>query len=102
MCPVRLLLVHACTRANDRATIDRRLARTLAAERSAVAGLDATLLDLEASFCDASRCHTDRGGVLLYRDREHLSVAGAERLEPIFARLIARTTHPRAQGTPVS
>jgi hypothetical protein len=40
--------------------------------------------------------------VLLYRDREHLSVAGAERLEPIFARLIARTTHPRAQGTPVS
>ena len=56
----------------------------------------ARLWDPAAHFCDASFCVASRAGVTLFRDREHLSRAGAESasaaLAPQLDWLIRRTT----------
>lgn len=93
---IRFMIEHSCAEADKRSTVTRRMARTLAAEREAIRGLDATLLDFEPWFCSGGFCRSSKNGALLYRDHQHLSVAGARKLEPFFARAIDRMARPVA------
>jgi hypothetical protein len=38
--------------------------------------------DLAAQFCDDKRCTAMQNGELLYRDEDHLSLAGAQHIAP--------------------
>src|SRR5205823_6222370 len=82
-CAVVLVEHGGCSGSVPRGEVDRELAPARSVQRAALAGLaGATILDFEDAFCSASRCTTSRNGVNLYRDRSHLSVAGALTFEP--------------------
>ena len=100
-CASVLVLVDDCGgKTLPRRKVDSELARTLAAERAAVAGVpDTRLLDLEGQFCSRTSCVTERHGVRLYFDELHLSQAGSKLLEPQFAAAIAQAVHARLQGS---
>jgi len=85
---VLAFLDSGCAAAVSRARVDRELARTLVAEKRAIAGLDAHILDLEPELCTARECPSTVRGVPMYRDQYHLSVVGAISLEPVFFRTI--------------
>jgi hypothetical protein len=52
-------------------------------------------IDFIRSFCDARSCSSTRGGTVLYRDIQHLTVGGALLLTSQFSRLIATDARPR-------
>jgi hypothetical protein len=45
---------------------------------------------LDSPFCNSSRCSNFRGSDLLYLDDDHLNIAGAKLVEPIFAEVFAK------------
>jgi hypothetical protein len=49
------------------------------------------LVDLTPFFCDSARCYPVVGGVLVYRDVNHLTTLFAETLEPYLERELSRT-----------
>lgn len=42
------------------------------------------ILDTTSYFCDSNKCYSDKNGVPLYFDDDHLSVYGANQLIPLF------------------
>ncbi|HET7130114.1 MAG TPA: acyltransferase family protein [Gaiellaceae bacterium] len=88
-CASILLLSENCSGSVAREVVDSELARTLAAERSALRDLPSTwLLDLEDRICSRSTCYAKRNGVLMYRNENHLSVPGSLTLTSSFAAAI--------------
>jgi SGNH domain (fused to AT3 domains) len=53
------------------------------------------ILDLENDLCGPTRCSSVRDGTVLYRDSDHLTVAGALTLTSVFYRAIV--LHARAR-----
>ena len=45
---------------------------------------EAMVVDPMSVICDASKCHVMQGGTVLYRDGDHLSAKGAEKLAVLF------------------
>jgi hypothetical protein len=61
----------------------------LRSENAALAEVpSAGLIDLTSSFCTATMCAPESGGILEYRDREHLTARFAASLAPILGRKI--------------
>jgi peptidoglycan/LPS O-acetylase OafA/YrhL len=88
-CASILRVIGGCSGAVTRDLVDGELARTLAAERSALWEMpSAGLLDLEGRICSRTACHATRNGVVMYRDENHLSVAGSLTLTSTFADVI--------------
>jgi len=52
-------------------------------------------LSVENNLCSAHVCSSERGGVVMYRDSNHLSILGAMTLEPQFLRAIIAHARPR-------
>ena len=89
-CAVLRILVSACTRSLSRSRVDQELALATVAERKAVRGPGAEILSLVGDLCTADRCSTTKGSLYLYRDDDHLSVAGALSLTGRFQQAIHR------------
>jgi peptidoglycan/LPS O-acetylase OafA/YrhL len=88
-CAVLLVLANACRGTVAQAEVDAQLRPGLVAQSGAIAAVSRSyVLDLEGIFCSQSRCSSTRGGVLLYRDDNHLSVAGSLVLTDRFYRAI--------------
>jgi hypothetical protein len=85
------LLDRGCRGAVARSRVDSELRPTLSAERSAVKGLHARVLDLEPELCTAATCSSTQRGIPMYLDQYHLSVVGSIRLAPAFYRAIRAT-----------
>lgn len=60
-----------------------------------LAGDRGRLIDLTSAFCDPTRCFTVVGGVLVYRDRSHLTQTFSASLGPLLTRAY------QALGVPV-
>jgi peptidoglycan/LPS O-acetylase OafA/YrhL len=74
-----------CGRSTDRAGADADRAAALAAEGRAIAGArDVDGVDLSDLVCRDGTCATDRDGVWLYHDGDHLSIDGADTLRDVF------------------
>ncbi len=96
-CAVLRVLRGSCSGTVDRVDADRSLARSVALEDSVAATFATSrTIDLRNVICSETRCSSTRDGVVQYRDDEHLSVAGAMRLRPLFRRVIERHARERA------
>ncbi|HXK25729.1 MAG TPA: acyltransferase family protein [Myxococcota bacterium] len=49
---------------------------------------DAAIIDPTPAICDQTRCSIERDGVILYRDEDHLSRAGAESISDLYRPLL--------------
>jgi hypothetical protein len=86
-CAVVLLLAGSCRGTLSRAEVDAELHSARAVERIAALGLPlVSTLDFENELCGATDCSSRRpgGGTIMYRNQDHLSVAGAMTLERTF------------------
>jgi len=96
-CAVVRVLLRACRPTVERARLAARLRRSLVAEDGAIAATRDTFpLDVEPALCGSSSCAFVSGRTMLYRDPEHLSVAGAERLDGVFYAAFRRVLRVRA------
>jgi len=96
-CAVIRILVHHCRSSIERSVADARLRRSIDVERTTAAATPATsVIDFEAELCPNGRCESTRGGVVWYRDSEHLSVEGSLQLTDAFFRAIV--AHARQPG----
>ena len=93
-----------------RARTERQQAKYRAAIARAVHAVndpDLHVVDPMDALCDATKCHAMIGGVLMYRDDDHLSVAGSrfvwEKIRPRDLRFVARperaSIHVRHSGS---
>ncbi len=74
-----------------------------AAEREAARGLSSvTLADLNGHFCDETTCPPMRGGQVLYRDANHITVAYAESLAPVLSSVIGASLEARRRASPAA
>jgi len=71
---------QACT--YPRAQDEERTAARVQFERAATQARGAAFIDLSAAICSSERCPTQRDGVLMFKDRTHLSEAFAASLAP--------------------
>jgi hypothetical protein len=93
-CAVVRILMSACTGRVDRMQAARELQVGRRVHRLAVAGIaGAAVADFEDDLCGPRICSSERNGRNLYRDRAHLSVAGALTLTDRFRTLVR--THAR-------
>jgi peptidoglycan/LPS O-acetylase OafA/YrhL len=84
-CAVVRLLTDSCAESLPRRTVDKRRRRALTAENAALAGLRlATALDFEQLLCRPTSCSSVRGEKVMYRDAQHLTIAGALTLTSAF------------------
>lgn len=88
-CAVLTILVKSCSGGIPRLAADeeRRLA-VGAEDRAVTAAVDASAIDFDDELCSAVRCSGARGGVWMYRDVNHLSIAGSLRLTDRFSRIL--------------
>jgi SGNH domain (fused to AT3 domains) len=90
-CAVLRVLTNSCDGSIVRSVVDRRRKSSIQLDNSAVAAAPSSwTIDFEDDLCDATRCSSTRRGVIVYSDRNHLSVAGALTLTEPFGRAIAR------------
>jgi peptidoglycan/LPS O-acetylase OafA/YrhL len=95
-CAVVRVLARSCESSLPRTEVDKHQRRALHAEEVAVAGsANGSRLDLTNEFCDASRCSTMRGPLMMYRNTNHLSVDGALTLTRRFYAAIVAHARPR-------
>lgn len=97
LCPlIRMRLdPAACGRSKPRTVVAAEQVPARWAELQAVAGEElSAVLDLNGQFCDAQRCATNVNGEWLYRDGNHISVAGALALSDEFSAAIRRYAPP--------
>jgi len=89
-CAAGRILANACATSASRSAVDRYLAQAIEANSAAVAAVDHTVttIDFRNALCSDGRCPSQRGDVVLYRDRYHLSVAGSLLLTGAFYRTI--------------
>ena len=92
----RLLPKPRSTAACPRARAERQQAKYRAAIARAVHAVndpDLHVVDPMDALCDATKCHAMIGDVLMYRDDDHLSVAGSrfvwEKIRPRDLRFVA-------------
>jgi peptidoglycan/LPS O-acetylase OafA/YrhL len=79
----------ACGRSMTRGTAEEESEDLDRSEDAAVAGIpQAETVGFLAQVCTPTQCATDRGGVWLYTDGDHLSAKGALRLTPRFTRVL--------------
>jgi hypothetical protein len=101
-CIALSILTSGCSTTVSRVATDRRLLRARRAESVALGGETlSSSLEFENDLCTAQRCSTGRSGVILYRDGNHLSIAGALTLTNRFYRAIrahARSTSARTES----
>ncbi|MFS4505034.1 acyltransferase family protein [Clavibacter sp. Sh2141] len=91
-CSVIALATSTCVLSVPRAEIEAVQAPSRATLAQVAESTGATVLDLRASFCDASSCAIDRDGALLYQDAMHLSVEGSRTFTSRFAEALAPST----------
>ena len=97
-CAVIRVISGGCGASLSRSSIDRQLQPARAAEIAAARGLPlVTALDFENDLCGPKRCSTQRGTRIMYRNENHLSVAGALTFTRTFYREI--TAHARPLAT---
>jgi hypothetical protein len=97
-CAVIRVISGGCRASLSRRLIDRQLQTARAAEIAAARGLPSvTALDFENELCGPKRCSTQRGKRIMYRNENHLSVAGALTFTRAFYREI--TAHARLRAT---
>ena len=65
-------------------TVEERQGATRLIISEMAARHGAAVIDPLPSLCGSERCMIQDRGVLLYADEDHLSVAGALRLAPLF------------------
>jgi peptidoglycan/LPS O-acetylase OafA/YrhL len=95
-CAALLVLLRGCGTSVSRAKSDARLRRAIEVERAVVrSSPEASTLDFATSLCPRGTCQSISGGTFLYRDPQHLSVAGALTLTGQFSRAIGSMV-PRA------
>ena len=89
-CAVVLVMTDRCGVANQsRTLVDRELHAGVSSEQAAASELaDVQLLDLEGLLCTHSSCSSIIHNVQMYRDKDHLSIAGSRMLTRSFARAI--------------
>lgn len=56
-------------------------------EKAVATQSEAAAIFPKARLCDQKTCNAMEGGALLYRDRDHLSIAGANYIAPLFKEL---------------
>jgi hypothetical protein len=96
-CAVIRVISGGCRASLSRRSIDRQLQATRAAEIAAARGLPSvTALDFENELCGPKRCSTQRGKRIMYRNENHLSVAGALSFTRAFYREIKAHARPLA------
>ena len=79
----------ACGRSMTRGTAEEESEDLDRSEDAAVAGIpQAETVGFLAQVCTPTQCATDRDGVWLYTDGDHLSAKGALRLTPHFTRVL--------------
>ncbi len=79
----------SCGRSTSREQADAERADADAAERRAIADIQGVIdLDLSDVLCGGGTCATSKGSTWLYHDGDHLSIDGAKRTQPVFARAI--------------
>ena len=90
-CAVVLVLTESCKSSVSRASVAAALRLTVTTEARAVsAAPTTTIVSFENDLCSPSRCSTVKAdGTVLYRDKDHLTVAGAQLLAGPFQRLFA-------------
>jgi hypothetical protein len=93
-CAVLRVLTKDCRRARPRADVERELRPMIAAERQAVRGAQAATFDPVPVLCGTASCPATRGSAILFRDRQHLSIAGARLLTDGLAEAIGRLVRP--------
>lgn len=71
---------NACT--FERSREDQRMATRVQVEQAAMAARGARFIDLSQSICGSERCPTQRDGMLMFKDRTHLSEPFAAALAP--------------------
>ena len=49
-----------------------------------------SIIDPSSIFCSKKVCDLERDGKILYRDENHLSIAGAMAMEPLFTKIFER------------
>jgi peptidoglycan/LPS O-acetylase OafA/YrhL len=72
------------------APIDAEVARSF--------GDRVTLLDFTDSICDEAECPVMRNGIVVYRDRNHITASYAATFAPQFAEVLARVPSPSIQA----
>ncbi|HUY71961.1 MAG TPA: acyltransferase family protein [Gaiellaceae bacterium] len=94
-CAALLILANACAGSVPRTAADNNLRLVDDSEQQAEAGLKNTSsLSVENDLCSAHACSSERGGVVMYRDSNHLSILGAMTLEPQFFKTIIAHAKP--------
>jgi peptidoglycan/LPS O-acetylase OafA/YrhL len=81
----RLPLASDCTFAPDRAFI----AQARRAQDRAARGLKVRFLDMNDEVCETGRCRTERGGLVLYSDDNHLTASFSRSLGPVLGERLA-------------
>jgi hypothetical protein len=95
-CGALLILAHRCTASVPRVDADEKLGPVDQAEKQAATALPQThVLSFENDLCTAQTCSSERRGLPMYRDSNHLSVLGAMTLEPRFLATIESYAKPR-------
>ena len=98
-CAVILLIFHGCRGSLRRAAVDVSLRAARQVENNALRSQTAAWsVDFEQNLCSAQACASRRrDGLMLYRDRDHLSVEGARLLTPEFDAVIRAHATDRAR-----
>jgi hypothetical protein len=97
-CAVLLLILDSCRGSLPRTAVDNELRSSIAVEDKAMQGLPAaSSLDFEDQLCTRELCASRRAraGLIMYRNGDHLSVAGALTLTPEFYDAIQNHAAPR-------
>jgi peptidoglycan/LPS O-acetylase OafA/YrhL len=95
-CAVIRVLTGSCRGSVSRTAVAVSRRRAVEAENRAVRlAPTAVILDVEDDLCGPTRCSSVRDGTVLYRDSDHLTVAGALTLTSVFYRAIV--LHARAR-----
>ena len=94
-CAMVLAVTNNCAQSVSRASSDRELAVAHAALAAAVSQSKlGHLLDVTEVFCSATRCSGTAGGLLLYRDDEHLTTTGSLKTTEAFFKAFIANTRP--------
>ena len=98
-CAAVLLMLNGCRKSLPRSTVETTLRAARRVEDTALAGqLAAWSVDFEDELCSRRDCASRRSdGLVMYRDEDHLSVDGAQTLEPEFFKVIRSRATTRSR-----
>jgi peptidoglycan/LPS O-acetylase OafA/YrhL len=79
----------------ERAAEEARVADLLKAETQALRETGAEFIDLFSQVCASTICTTERDGAILFMDRNHITEAFAQTLQPALSQPLLRLMHSR-------